>query len=204
MKSILNIQAGGSQKKFAVFFVLIIFSSLSILSAQNKDDDKPPLRERLFFGGQLGLQFGTYTSIQVEPMIGLWVRPRIAVAVGPNFQYYKNSLSSNNPTYGGNSTTLYGGNAYIQYVPVRDLDNIIPIGLHTGLFLHLEDELLSLESAFFERTGNRFVINTILAGCGISQPLGRRSSVNLIFLWALNNSQYGLYDNPEIRVSFNF
>jgi hypothetical protein len=197
MKSILNIQAGGSQKKFAVFFVLILFSSLSIISAKNNDDDKPPLRERLFFGGQLGLQFGTYTSIQVEPMIGLWVRPRLAIAMGPNYQYYKEPYFK---------TTLYGGNAYIQYVPLRDLNNIIPLGIHTGFFLHLEDELLSLESAVWDltRTDKRFAINTVLAGCGISQPLGRRSSVNLIFLWALNNSQYGLYDSPEIRVSFNF
>jgi hypothetical protein len=180
-----------------VFLLVVAISSLSVINGQNKRDDVPPLRERLFFGGQLGLQFGTYTNIQVAPMVGLWVMPRIAVAIGPNYQFYKD------PYY---KTSLYGGNAYVQFVPLRDLNNIIPLGIHTGFFLHLEDELLSLESAVWDpqRTSNRFVINTILAGCGISQPMGGRASMNLYFLWALNNNMYGLYSNPEIRLSFSF
>jgi hypothetical protein len=167
------------------------------MSGQRVQEEKPPLRERMFFGGTLGLQFGTYTNIQVVPIIGLWVRPRIAIAAGPNFQYYKDPYFE---------TTLYGGNAYIQFVPLKDINNVIPIGIHTGIFLHLEDEFLSLESAVWDpnNPSSRFTINTVLAGFGISQQVGGRSSINLMFLWALNNASYGLYSNPEIRLSFNF
>ena len=95
----------------------------------------------------------------------------------------------------------------MQFVVVQDLSTVIPLLGHMGIFLHLEDELLSLESAFWEPpsiTSDRFYINTVLAGGGISQQMGRRSSVSFIFLWALNDSMYEVYGNPEIRVSFIF
>ncbi len=179
----------------AVCFLLL--ASFNIVSGQHESEQKPPLRERMFFGGSLGLQFGTYTDIQINPIVGLWVRPRLAIAAGPNYRFYKD------PYY---STSIYGANGYVQFVPLKDLNNLVPAGIHMGFFLQLEDELMSLESAVWDQTNpnTRFTINTVLAGFGISQQIGRRSSINLTFLWALNNSVYGLYSNPEIRLSFNF
>jgi hypothetical protein len=184
-------------KKIAFLTFCFLFATLSIISGQNRKEQPPPLRERIFFGGSLGLQFGTYTNIHVTPLVGLWLRPRIAIAAGPNFTYYKD------PYY---ETTMYGGNAYLQFVPIKDINNALPIGLHMGIFLHLEDELLSLESAVWDpqNQSDRFTVNTLLGGFGISQQLGMRSSLNLMFLWTLTNSGYALYDNPEIRLSFSF
>jgi hypothetical protein len=184
--------------RISTIFICIVITSMSVISGQNTKEQAPPIRERIFFGGSMGLQFGTVTDIQVMPMIGLWVLPRVAVAVGPNYRYYKDPY---------NQTALYGGNAYVQYALVRDIGSVVPLGIHIGIFLHLEDELLSLESAFWDPSnpaGGRFAVNTVLAGAGISQPLGSRSSINLMFLWALNDSGFGLYSNPEIRVSFSF
>ncbi|MCK7533107.1 MAG: hypothetical protein MZV63_19755 [Marinilabiliales bacterium] len=48
------------------------------------------------------------------------------------------------------------------------------------------------------------MLNTFLAGGGIRQMLGPRSSMNITFLWAFDDSGYGIYGNPEIRVSFMF
>jgi hypothetical protein len=180
-------------KRITIFILCFLFATLSIISGQKRKEQPPPLRERMFFGGSLGLQFGTYTDIQVTPIVGLWVKPRIAIAAGPNFRYYKD------PYY---ETTMYGGNAYVQFVPLQDINNILPIGIHMGIFLHLEDELLNLDDPYIDNT--RVTVNTVLAGFGIRQQLGARSALNLTFLWALNDSVYNLYSNPEIRISFNF
>ena len=182
----------------SVFIILFIFTSYSVVSGQGARQEVPPLRERLFFGGYLGLQFGTVTDIQISPLIGLWVLPRLAVAIGPEYRYYK---------YQDYKTSIYGGKAYMQFVLVQDLNSVIPIGIHTGIFLHLEDEMLSLESSYWKNPpyeSDRFFVNTVLAGGGISQQLGRRSSINFMVLWALNDSGYGIYSNPEIRLSFSF
>ena len=181
-----------------VFILLFLFSSFSLVSGQRSREEAPPLRERLFFGGSFGLQFGSITDIQVSPVVGLWLLPRLAVAVGPDYRFYKD-------WYG--KTNIYGGKAYLEYVVIQNLGSIIPIGANTGIFLHLEDEALSLESAFWKNppvTSDRFSINTVLAGAGISQQIGRRSSLNFIVLWALNDSGIQVYSNPEIRISFIF
>ena len=185
----------------ASLMVLLLFISQSEAYAQEQNkpaEEKPPLKERLFFGGNFGLQFGTITDIQFSPVVGMWILPRLAVAAGPNFRFYKSPFDK---------TVIWGGKAYTEFIVVQDLNNVIPLGLHAGLFLHLEDEVLSLESSFFRTPpyeSKRFVQNTILAGGGISQQIGRRSSINLTLLWALSDYEYGIYGNPEIRVSFNF
>jgi hypothetical protein len=180
-------------KKMTSLTIVFLFAAVSMVEGQRTREQPPPIRERMFFGGSLGLQFGTYTDIQVAPIAGLWVRPRLAIAAGPNFRYYKD------PYY---ESTMYGGNAYAQFVPVQDINNAIPIGLHMGIFLHLEDDLLNFDDPLVDNA--RVTVNTVLGGFGIRQQMGMRSSINLIFLWAFNDSVYQLYSNPEIRISFNF
>lgn len=181
---------------------MLLFASVSTIFGQeflDRDvvEEKPPLKERLFYGGNFGLQFGTITDIQVSPVVGLWVLPRLAFAVGPDYRYYKDPYDE---------TNIYGGKGYLQFVVIKDISTIIPGVSHTGIFLHVEDELLSLESSFFkgDSFSGRFFTNALLAGAGISQPIGKRSSLNIMLLWALYNPDYGLYNNPEMRISFNF
>ena len=181
----------------SILAILLLFSSLSVVSGQRTRQQAPPLRERLFFGGSLGLQIGTVTNIEVSPVIGLWVLPRVAVAVGPEYMYYQD------PYY---STSIFGGKAYTELVLLQDLNSVIPVGIHMGIFLHGEFESLSLESEVWNTaySSGRFMLNTALAGGGISQQLGPRSSLNFLVLWVISGSDYGFYSNPEIRVSFNF
>jgi hypothetical protein len=192
---------------------LLVFTSFSIISGQNAKEEQfpfdqkdtngtPSFKERLFYGGNLGLQFGTITDIQVSPVIGYWVLPRVAVALGPTYTYYKDSYSE---------TAIYGAKGYVQFAVIQDLSSVIPLGGHTGIFLHLEDELLSLNSYFWKwqnsytpqssYNSERFYLNTVLVGGGISQHLGRRSTLNFMVLWPLDNP-YNIYNNPEIRISF--
>ena len=188
----------GRHLRSASFTILFLFTSASIISGQKRKEAPPPLKERIFFGGNFGLQFGTITDIQISPVIGLWVFPRLAVAVGPNYRFYKLYHER---------TNIYGAKGYMQFVVIKDISSVIPLGSNTGIFLHVEDELLSLQSSYWKNppiTSDRFYINTVLAGGGISQQIGRRSSLNIMVLWALNESVYDVYSNPEIRVSFSF
>jgi hypothetical protein len=188
----------------------LLYISFSIISGQKTKEDQfpydqttqqegPSFRDRLFFGGNFGLQFGTITDIQVSPIVGYWLLPRVAVAVGPSYRYYKDLDVA---------TALYGGKGYIQLVVVQDLNSFIPMGVHTGIFFHMEDELLSLKSSFWKYPlpydTDRFYVNTVLAGGGLSQQLGRRASLNFMVLWPLNDSGYDIYSKPEIRISFSF
>jgi len=45
-------------------------------------------KSKLFFGGNLGLAFGTYTIVNVSPLVGYQFTPVIAAGVGINYSYY--------------------------------------------------------------------------------------------------------------------
>jgi hypothetical protein len=67
--------------------------------------------------------------------------------------------------------------------------------------------MLSLDSRLKDSnsvSGRRFMVNTVLGGLAISQQIGRRSAINLMILWTLNDPGYQVYSNPEIRIGFAF
>jgi hypothetical protein len=165
---------------------------------QKSEDETPSFKERLFYGGNVGLTFGTLTDIQLAPVVGYWVLPRLALAIGPTYTFYKTQLDR---------TSIYGGKTYAQITLIHDLSSFIPLASHTGIFVHIEDELLSLKASFWKYPLNprgRFYVNTVLLGGGISQQIGRRSSMDFMVLWPLNESDYNIYSKPEIRVAFIF
>jgi hypothetical protein len=184
-------------KKLLILSVLVL-AFLSV-KGQESIDEPPPVSQRLFFGGNFNLQIGTYTNIEVAPIVGFWVLPRLAIAVGPSYIYTKD------PYFG--ATNIFGGRAYAEFLVFRDLDQFIPVGIHTGLLLHAEDEALNMNPYEYGTSATdigRTTVNTFLAGLGISQQLGNRASVNLLVLWALDNSTYYTYSNPVIRIGFQF
>ena len=188
------------KKILALAFCLVLAATASgqVPVTENAEEGRPPVKQRLFFGGSFGLQFGTVTNIEVAPLAGIWLLPRVAVGAGPSFQYYKDP-------YG--RTSIYGGRVMLQVTLVQDLNNIIPVGINTGIFVNCEYEGLSLQRAFFNsdpEADGRFYYGIFLAGAGLSQPTGKRSSMNISFLWSINGNEYGIYDTPEIRIEFYF
>src|SRR5665811_1222309 len=86
-----------------LILALLVFISFSVIYGQKTSEERcpfdqkekeesPPFKERLFYGGSFGLQFGTITDIQVSPVIGYWLLPRLNVAVGPDYRYYKDQF----------------------------------------------------------------------------------------------------------------
>jgi hypothetical protein len=185
-------------------YLLLIFLFFFVVgrpaSAQGARETKPPLKDRIFIGGSFGLQFGTVTNIDINPIVGLWVLPRLSIAAGPGFQYYSDSYSHMN-------TSIYSFKTYAQFVVIKDINNILPIGLHTGIVFHAEDEALNLDSEYWRNVTtqpNRFWVNSVLLGGGLSQQIGRKGSFDILILWVIGNNTYNYYSNPEIRIGFSF
>lgn len=186
------------RKKHIGFFCIILFFFSTNGTGQTIVEEKPPVKERIFFGGNFALQLGTFTDIEVLPVVGFWVFPRIAIAAGPGFRYY---------SYRSEHTNILSGRSYIQLVLLRDIDKLVPLGVHTSIIAQLEDEVLSLDSRYWHNISyepKRFFVNTVLAGPGVSQQLGKRSSLNIMFLWTLNDTGYQIYSSPEIRLGLVF
>ena len=107
-----------SYKAKIISMVFICFLSLAGMAQQTQGKNQtPPIRDRIFFGGNFGLQLGTYTNIEVSPLVGLWLLPRLSVAAGPTYQYYKDP-------YG--NTDLWGLRAFTRITLIQDLNKLMP------------------------------------------------------------------------------
>lgn len=174
-----------------IFCAMFICLFVLVSQGQNKGTTKPkeqkvPLRDRLSFGGNFGLQLGNPTLIDLSPTVGYRVTEKFMPGLGVTYIYY--GFNSGGQRY---STNVYGGTAFARY-------NILQ-----QLFLHTEFEMLNYQA--FDENGRQWV-PAWLAGGGYAQPLGASSSVNIMVLWNLleRADRPSLYNNPIIRVGVNF
>lgn len=166
-----------------VFFILANLPAL-ICSGQDRDNSNDKsFSDRVFFGGNLGLQFGTYTFIDVSPLVGYEITEKLSAGVGFTYLYYKDRIYDY-------STNIYGGRVFTRY-------NIIE-----NFFAHGEYEILNLET--FDLIDKRMNITNILVGGGYRQHIGGRTYFNLLVLWNINESAYSPYQNPIIRGGISF
>jgi hypothetical protein len=146
--------------------------------------------------------FGTITNIEISPLVGYYITPKLAAGTGIRFEYFKDK-----GYYESYETTIYGGNIFSRYTIINNLGERLDIGLNAGIFGQVEYEALSLERGYFEppyTEDGRFIVHSVLVGGGIIQSIGRRSAFLLSVLYNLNETSRSPYSNPIVRVGFTF
>ena len=149
--------------------------------------DKIPFKDRIYFGGNLGLQFGTQTYIDISPLVGYKLTETVSAGVGITYIYYKYKDSYN--TY---STSIYGSRVFGRYL------------FTNNLFAHAEVELLNME--LYDVNINDYYRKNIISpfvGGGYIQRFSNNAGLYLLLLFNLNDSAESPYTNPIIRIGFN-
>lgn len=160
-------------------WIILVFAPLAVAA---RDESK------FFAGGGVGLSFGSVTSVRVNPFVGYRIFPKTSAGVGAVYEYY---------SYDATSTSIYGGSVFgEQYIGDQ-------------FFVHGEYELLSLETAAFDKlelhTGqDRFLHHGILVGGGYRQQLSDAGSLFILALFNLNQTANSPYAVPIIKVGFSF
>lgn len=146
--------------------------------------DPRPLRDRLWFGGGLGLNFGTVTAIQLEPMAGYFLdrKNRVSAGTGISYWYYNDNRSSPPITNDG-----YGYRLFTRFRPVHQFF------IH-GEFFHLNAERYDLS----DMTTTRTWIPHLLVGGGYVQPLGGRSSFFIQMLFDVLQDPNSVYAGQPV------
>jgi len=188
-------------------FCILFFCVAFVLPASAQTSFS--FRDRLFWGGSLGLTIGNYTDIEISPHVGYYITSRWAAGIGVTYEYYNNRDHFIDLSTGRTErfkTNIWGGRLFTNYVIVNDVNDWIPLGLNFRIFAHVEYEALSYEKRFFDydATG-RELQHSILVGGGLRFPSGKRSSTNLTVLWKINSKLNDIYQGgPVIRIGFNF
>lgn len=90
-----------------LFFVVLITAALTS-TAQERGQSS--FVDKLRFGGNLGLQFGTVTLVEMSPMVGYQATERLMFGVGGTYLYFQDKRYAQ--TY---SSTYYGGRTFGQF-----------------------------------------------------------------------------------------
>lgn len=175
------------QLKF--IFILLLLSNFAIAQDSLKiKKHRPPTDfwDDVYFGGNVGLQFGTSTFIEVSPLAGYKFTEKFSAGVGITYQYYHYK-----DNFYDFETNVYGARVFGRYM------------FTDYLFGHVEYEYLSLEAFdFFPR--RRVDVGSLLGGGGYMQRLGANSAIFAMILYNFTESVYTPYQNPIIRVGINF
>lgn len=162
---------------FGLVFLLCNPSLKAQTPAKPLPDD-PLLKERLIYGGSFWITFGTFTDIELMPLIGLRQTNRLAHLAGPIYSYF--GIRSQN--FGSHG---YGGRALSRFF-ITDR-------------IYMQAEVNNLTYRFLDNnqtfTSNDFFT---MAGLGL---YSHGSTVELLYI--LNNSINDRYTRPYLfRVGF--
>ena len=179
-------------KKFCL--ILFLLTSLISIPAFAQENEPPttlaapaakaPFWDHVFTGGNIGLQFGSQTIIELAPILGYKITDKFAMGVGFKYLYYKFKDS-----YYNYSTNIYGGSVFARHTIVENL------------YAHAEVEVLNMEVPELYRYTRKNVTSVFLGG-GYRQMLGERASANILLLYNVNESVYSPYRNPVLRIGF--
>lgn len=149
--------------------------------------DSISIKDRMYYGGNFGMQFGTVTMIDLSPLAGVMITPKFSGGIGFTYQYFNDSR------FAGGSSSSFGGRIFSRY-------NILP-----NIFFHTEIEKLNFDHYDFatDRFG-RIWSNAFFVGGGYFMPFGQRGGVNFTLLYNLihNNLRSPYIEPYVIRVGF--
>ncbi len=185
---------------------LLVFSQVEEPVQQDAkkrgEKEKLPFKERLVFGGDLGLSFGSITYIKLAPVVGYRLTNRLTAGLGPIYIYesYK---------YYNLKTSTYGGKAVLSFTVLRgsDFGGNFNLG---NVMLHAENEVINVEPIRYDPSsqqnffGDRLWIDNLLLGGGVSQSLGGRAAISIFLLWDVTQNPYSPYSNPILKFGFYF
>ena len=148
-----------------LFIIFLFFNSYSpAQSIVVKETTDNKIKNRIFTGGNFSLAFGSATYIDISPLVGYKVTEEWHVGTGVTYMYYK----PNGYPFGYN---VYGGRVFTSYYILENL------------FLHTEEEWLSVGTDYEESDKNRIDIFSTLVGGGYSQLVGSSSAFNLLIFF---------------------
>ena len=164
----------------SVFLVLNVAAQDSTRIEPTKKSSKS-LSEQLYFGGNVGLSFGSYTMVGLYPIIGYKITPKLSSGIKVTYQYISDSRYST--TY---TSSNYGGSVFARY-------RVIPL-----LYAHVEYEAINYDLYDYStNSSSREWVPFLYMGAGLSKSMGGNAWLNIQVLFDVlqsSNSPYNDWD----------
>ena len=169
--------------------LLISMSLLNFTMAQDSGGGGGFDKSKLFFGGNLGLAFGTYTIVNVSPLAGYRFSPALAAGVGVNYSYYGYSDGYWNYSQSYAGMSIFGRVYPIQqfFIQVQPEENYMwysqtPTGSYQG------QPGLKI---------NQFVPSLLLGG-GAAIPTGGNGAITITVMYDVLQNIYSPFYHQAV------
>src|SRR5450432_3874896 len=171
-----------------IFGLLIIIVSFIQCTMAQDSDGKGFDKSKLFVGGNLGLAFGTYTIVNVSPLVGYHFTNVLAAGVGLNYSYYgyDNGYYTSKQTYAGMS--LFG-----RVYPIQQL------------FIQVQPELNYMWASQTPDAGQNFVpykinqfVPSLLMGGGAAIPTGANGAITISVMYDVLQNIWSPYYHQAV------
>ena len=177
-----------------LLFLAGSFSSFSQYDPDYTDEDKEDLtglsfKERLYTGGNFWANFGTFTNVEISPLLGYRITSDYSIGVGLKYNYFSDRRFTPALT-----SSIYGGSVFTRY---RFLDKLVA---------HAEFEMLNVSNFNSITSTGRDWVPVGLVGGGYAS-----NGFQVLALYDLigdpNNPYVGLFGGDSriyLRIGFLF
>ena len=182
-------------KKTQLIVVLILFLSLFVKAQVDsvyygapikkekvREKEKPSynIKEKLSFGGNFMVWFGSSSYVYLSPTVNMAVDKRLNVGAGIVYNYY---------SIPGFSYSIYGIHTYVVYF------------LTSNVFAKAELDHLLQPNVYSYNYNDKVWVSYVYIGGGFRQPLGEHAAIYTSILYNINNTpQSVFYSNPQIQI----
>lgn len=137
-----------------------------------------PFKDRLWFGGGIGLNFGSVTAVQIDPLVGVYLddKRKLSTGLGLSYYYVKYNVPGFDASFNG-----YGYRVFTRYRVIEQA------------YLHAEFYHLNIERYNFNDQLVRIWVPHLLVGGGYREPIGDRASFYLQILWEVLQDRNSVY-----------
>jgi hypothetical protein len=171
-------------------FIALYFAVSIVNSQEIETSDDLKYKKTFFTGGNIGLQFGTVTMIDISPQFGYYIFENLCVGAGATYQYINDRRY-----FPRAEINVYGGRIFTRF----------HFPFFNSIFAHGEYEYMVYNTNVFSSVGKKewIDVSNYFLGIGYRQRVFGRSSITLTLLWNFNESMYSPYTNPIIRAGFD-
>ncbi|HQQ93798.1 MAG TPA: hypothetical protein PLQ93_04525 [Bacteroidia bacterium] len=141
-------------------------------------------KEKLSFGGNFMVMFGSSTYVYLSPTVNMAVNKRLYVGAGIVYNYTSYYYLNSKVSY-----SIYGLHCYSM------------LFLTKNVFGKVEFDRLLQPNYFSYNYNDKVWVNYIYVGGGLRQPLGDRAAMYASIMYNLNKSPQAIfYPNPIIQI----
>src|SRR5512136_670523 len=146
-------------KQFIAAFILLFLLALPAAGQQPDSTAKeapaaPPAQRNVFFGGTIGLSFGSYFRISVQPLIGYNFSQKFSGGVKLGYEYISDTRSEPTLTWNNYGASVFGR---FRFIPQA--------------YLHAEFAYINYGAKTANLESERIWVPFLYLGAGYYQPV---------------------------------